>query len=96
MSRTTIEPASPAPTTSTRVGSSCAIRRRNEKSRLWKRTAPNAMNANVGPKTATDRGTTRISFLVISTRVTTTASAVTPASTTRRASWTLAYRHICP
>jgi hypothetical protein len=54
------------------------------------------MNANVGPNTATDIGITRSSRELTSTRVTTTIRAVTPDRTTRRASWTLAYRHICP
>ena len=91
----TMDPASPAPTSRTRLDSVSAVRRRKPNNRLWNRTAPKPMTERVAPRITTESGTRR---LPLNHRAVTsmTTPAKNPASTTRRASCTLAYRHIWP
>ena len=94
ISRTIVAPASPAPTTATRVADRVSDgvppRRR---SRPWKRAAPIIIVARKAPRSATERGTG--SARVGLTRKI-TAPADAPAKTMRRASATLACFQIWP
>ena len=94
ISRTIVAPASPAPTTATRVADRVSDddppRRRR---RPWKRAAPIIMVARKAPSSATERGTgmARVGFTRKITR-----PAEAPANTMRRASATLACFQIWP
>jgi hypothetical protein len=88
-----IEPASPAPTISTRLHSLSTDRCRAASSRLWKRTAPLPSMARTAPKVTTDRGRVRSpmrSNAIAMLAMITPPPPMEPASTMRRASCTLA------
>ena len=92
ISRTIDAPAEPAPMTATREADR-SILRRQPNSRDWNRTNPMNIVATTAPNNATERGTGNgCSGLIRKMR----APALSPASTTRRASATLACRQICP
>ena len=99
MSFRTMAPASPAPTIKTRSRSPKPRTRADAepKSRLWKRTAPNPSESQDRARTTTtDSGSGWSRIPKQGRREQDEPARGHRARTSRRASWTLAYRHICP